>query len=93
VSSQRQPAVRDDTTPAAIAEPALEVRLVVEPAPAPAPVPPALGEVEPLAVEVAAEVTPHRPAEGDPRSFLGAVRAEGPGSFGALLDAALSLGS
>ena len=99
VASQRVPATRDETAIGALALHGLTVHVVAEPAPPPAPIPAAQGPVAPLVVEVTAEITT-RPAierggegEGDPRSFLGAVRAAPPTSFGALLDDALALGS
>ena len=83
ISSQRQPTAAGEP-------PAVEVRLVAQPAPVPAP---ALAAQAPAVVEVAADVTVRFPLEGDAASFLGAVRAERPASFGELLDAALSLGA
>jgi hypothetical protein len=44
-------------------------------------------------VEVRADIVARPPLHGDPSSFLGAVRAPRPATFGELLDAALSLGS
>jgi hypothetical protein len=67
------------------------VRILAEPGPLP--LPGAFGPVAPVVVEVTADVASRRPFEGDATSFLGAVRASPPASFGDLLDAALSLGS
>lgn len=92
VSSQRKPAGREEMAAADAVEPSLELRLLAEPPP-----PDAMGEIgagTPLIVEIAAEVTtrPRVAVQGDATSFLGAVRAAPPTSFGGLLAASLALG-
>lgn len=66
----------------------LELRLAVEPPPLPLiPI-----DASPVVVNVAAEITSRPATAADAQSFLGAVRAQSPASFGALLDESLALG-
>ena len=86
IESQRQPTALAEDVGFPDEPGALQVRLVAEQAPA-------LSSGALAVVEVRADVTLRRPLQGDASSFLGAVRAGRPTSFGDLLDAALSLGS
>ncbi len=82
-----QPAVAAHEPPAAV-----ELRLVVDPAPAPAAVPDAFGPVTPIAIEIEADVTRRAPLRAGAAVFVGAARASSPTTFGDLLDMALALG-
>jgi hypothetical protein len=69
-----------------------EVRFLIEPAPPRAAVPPAIGLVSPVAIDVAADAVQRSTLQGDVATFVGAVRRYKPVTFGELLDRSLALG-